>query len=379
MKNRTTIAILLSIFCVMGCVEPFDPPEIASPEAILVVEAVVDSPSGHAQVILSTIRNIASPSSDSLSTRISGAQVNIESGGVQYPLFENTEPGFYETFIPVTESDELILRFTVYGKQYESDPVFVRPTPPIDSITYDAAPDGVTFEVTTHDPLNETRYYQYTFEETIQYRTQFSSDYYYDGETVFQREESIFYCWKSIPSSRILATTTEGLAEDIVFKFPLIFVPGDSWKKEIKYSLLVEQYALSKEAYLYLKELQTNTENLGSLFDPQPGRIEGNIHSSDPDEYVIGYFNARQKQEKRIFVRRQDLPDYPRLPPICNIFDIDSLSIADLEMQTRYIELIGAIQNDFGTIIGYTTVGSRRCLDCRILRGGTNIQPDFWE
>jgi hypothetical protein len=377
-RSLFTILYIPALFF-MACVEPFDPPEIASPERIIVIEATVDAPSGDARVVLSEIQNIASPPEDSLAFRISGAQVTIQSNNSTYTLPES-EAGVYRAFIDAQIGTALTLQVNVNGNLYESDAVTILPTPPIDSLTYDAAPDGITFEVTTHDPDNSTKYYQWTYEETIQYRTQFISEYIYTGETVLPRTEGIFHCWKTIPSTSILTTTTEGLSDDVVYKFPLVYFPGDSWKKEIKYSLLVGQYAISKEAYLYLKELQTNTENLGSLFDPQPGRIVGNIRSvTDPEEYVIGYFNGRQRQEKRIFVTRQELPEYPRLPNICNLFEIDSLTVEQLAKRTLPLDLIGTIRSEFGTVIGYTTTGSARCLDCRILRDGTNIQPDFWE
>ncbi|MEJ7664694.1 MAG: DUF4249 family protein [Hymenobacter sp.] len=44
------------------------------------------------------------------------------------------------------------------------------------------------------------------------------------------------------------------------------------------YSILVRQYALTPEEFAYWDKLRKNTENLGTLFDPLPSQLSGNVH-----------------------------------------------------------------------------------------------------
>ncbi len=380
MITRPLISLLF-LLLLAGCVEPFDPPEIVDPEEIIIIEGTLDNPDGKARVVLSRIRNLNSPLADSLNARISGANVQIVVDGNSYGILE-TEIGVYTSYIPVQTGSEARLVVEFAGNVYESSEVTVDPVPEIDSITFSADDNGVTIEVTTGDDANDTQFYQWTYMETAQYRTQFSSDYYFDGIEVQQRhrDDQRFYCWKTIPSTSIVVATTEGLAENVVYKYPVHRIPDDSWKKEISYSLLLHQYSISEEAYRFLRELENNTENVGSLFDPQPGRIFGNIRNvTNPNEYVLGLFSARDRKTKRFFLDMENLPSYPSVLPVCNLQAFDTLSVEEVNNLTQPTDLMGAILNLFGNVIGYTRAYEPRCQDCRLLRGGTNIEPDYWE
>lgn len=379
MKQHSILYSLFLAAFFITCVEPFDPPEIVTPDEIVVIEGTLDAPDGRATIRLSQIRNISTTEADSALGLIRGATVTITLDGSVYTIPE-VSPGIYQSLLPVSEDSQASLQVQALGEIFESTEVIVPTGPPIDSLTFSADERGVQVEVTTHDPENSTRYYQWTYVETVEFRTQFGSGFYYDGSEIIQRDEQTFRCWQTIPSTSISVATTDGLSEDVVFKYPLIFIPSDSWKRGIEYSVLVDQYAISEEAYIFLKELENNTENVGTLFDPQPGRIFGNIQNvSNPEKYVIGQFSARATTQKRFFVSADELPDYPRLPDVCSLIGVDSLLLPEIYERTTRFGLIAPIVNFSGSIIGYTTAAAV-CMDCRLLReGSTNIQPDFWE
>jgi len=380
LKPVAAISLLL-IFCTfLSCVEPFDPPEISNPEEILIIEGTLDAPEGEAKVILSRIRNLSSTAADTLGARVSGADVRITVDGNAYTLTES-ETGIYTGLLPVQYGSFAGLTVNVFGKIYESDIVTLQPVPDIDSITFEADENAVRIEVTTGDPTAVNRYYQWTYVETAEYRTQFSSDYYFDGNEVQQRmNEQQFYCWKTTPSSNILVATTEGLAENLIFKYPVVRLPANSWKKERKYSILLNQFSISEEAYIFLNELENNTENVGSLFDPQPGRIVGNVRCvTNPEEYVLGLFSARDKKSQRFFLDSRELPDYPSVLPVCSLQSFDTLSVQEVYNLNGPRDLMGAILTPAGMIIGYTRAFEQKCQDCRVLRGGSNSKPPYWE
>ncbi len=360
------------------CVEPFDPPEIASPDEILVIQGTLDAPDGTGRVMLSKIQPITSPASDSLNFRVGGARVEMIVGGSNYVLPE-TNPGFYEAEIPVTVGQEARLLVEINGRIYESSVVTVRPVPEIDSLTFSADALGVEIEVNTHDPENTTKWYQWTFEETAEYQALFGSDYYWDGEQIFRQPEQQRVCWQTNNSNTIMVYTTDGLTEDVVFRYPIIYLDPNSWKIQYKYSVLVSQYSISEADYIFLKELENNTENIGTLFDPQPGRIFGNIQSvSDPEEYVIGQFSARSVTRDRLFIDQRQLPDYPLPFQNCHVNDLDSISTILLDSIPYPRTLVGSLTTPMGNIWGYS-YALPQCMDCRLLREGTNVKPDFWE
>ncbi len=100
--------------------------------------------------------------------------------------------------------------------------------------------------------------------------------------------------------------TTNGLGKSKVTAQLVQSLPGYSINMRIQYSILIRQFSLSKEAYLYWKALKDVNETQGSLYDRQPGSIRGNIKSLTDNELVLGYFDAGVVSEKRAFFSPDD-------------------------------------------------------------------------
>jgi hypothetical protein len=259
-------------------------------------------------------------------------------------------------------------------------------SPEIDSITWEVVnEDVVQLYVTTHDPENNTKYYRWTYEETWQYHPPFYSNLdYVDGEVVYRdfANNSIYDCWQSSPSTNILVNSTVRLQEDVVYKQPLLAInTRTNSRLDVKYSMLVRQYALTKEAFEYWDLLKKNSENLGTLFDPQPSQLPGNLYcTTQPDEPVLGFVSAGAVVEKRLFIRRSDIPisiPYNRNPS-CLIDTIPAYPPSVLEEAFAQGDTIPLNPvYGFGGLEGYEA-SSTYCVDCRT-RGGTNVEPDFWE
>ena len=72
------------------------------------------------------------------------------------------------------------------------------------------------------------------------------------------------------------------------------------------------QSALTAEAHDYWRKVGILISGNGSLFDPPPAKIYGNIFESPEQgtEKVFGYFQATNQTVSRIFTLRQDFPYY---------------------------------------------------------------------
>ena len=377
---RLAYGSLLMLVVINACVEPYDPPLENEDVNMLVVDGFLDASEDTARITV--MRTLPVKSSDIIPPE-SGALVSIEDDkGLIYTLTETTA-GIYKGAVPgagAHSSYRLLIR-TKNNREYVSDFTIVPETPEIDSITYRASSGGVEFFVSTHDATNSSRHYRWTFQETYQYNARFNSLFMFEGdEPVFRPlDQSLFTCWRTDPSTDILVTSTSHLQESVVNKFPIAFISIQSIKMSVKYSMLVRQHTLTEEAYNYWLQLERSTENLGGLFDPLPSEVQGNIRSmSDPSETVIGLFSAGTVQEKRIFVKRSDLPrelaGYFRGNPLCML---DSVPVSELsEVYPASTLLVDALYSG-PALVGYTAT-TISCADCRTM-GGKTTRPPFWE
>ena len=128
----------------------------------------------------------------------------------------------------------------------------------------------------------------------------------------------------------------------------------------------------------FLEQMKKNTESLGTIFDPQPSAIKGNIHAvSDPDEMVIGYINATTAQEQRIFISEPQLVNRGfNIYNFCSDFEI----INNRDSLKPYIPGYWPYVLDVSRLRAPLYVyffSTPECVDCR-LRGGVNVKPNFW-
>jgi hypothetical protein len=373
--------LILVALMVDGCIEPYDPPLNDSDVNLLVVDGFLNASDALATVTLSRTQPVNGTGDIPAE---SGAQIVIEDGsGLFYPLAE-VQPGTYNGLVPNASSEEryrLIIK-TAGGRDYASSFVTVVETPAIDSVTWAKQDGGIEFYVNTHDPSNLAQYFRWKFVETYEYNATFNSLLKFEGQEVVgrPRTESLFTCWRTTESTGIILGSTKQLEQAVVSRYPITYVPGGSIKLRARYSLLVQQQALTVEAYDYWLNLEKSTEHLGGLFDPLPSEVKGNIHSqSNPSETVIGFFGAGTMRERRLFVRRSQLPQeiLGRFNgnPSCVIDTVYLNELDQIHQPTTL--LIDGIYAPFAGLIGYSTAPVY-CADCRTL-GGTTVRPTFWD
>jgi hypothetical protein len=269
---------------------------------------------------------------------------------------------------------------TTDGNQYLSEYVHVIPDPPIDSVNAVFDADGAHLLVNTHNPNNNTRYYMWNYAETWEYHSAEDSYLIYKPDSgVINRTpaEDVFTCYRGDASTSLLIYSTAKLTQDVVSQFQLLVIPQGDQRLSVEYSLLVNQFALSDSAFDYLQLMQGNTENLGSIFDPLPSSLKGNIRCvTNPSQPVIGYVNASGFQTTRIFVLRPDDWQYDFQ---CAVRD------TTLPLKAMLADNFGGVNGSSiftpiepteppggGWVSNFTI-----CVDCTA-QGGTTTKPSFW-
>jgi hypothetical protein len=196
----------------------------------------------------------------------------------------------------------------------------------------------------------------------------------------------VYYCFSSDTSSSITLGTSARLKQDVIYQQPIIAIPSTSEKIETKYSILLQQYALTGDAYNFWTNLKKNTEQLGSIFDAQPSNINGNIHNvANSSEPVIGYISACTSQSKRVFITNAQLPQtfVPTYPYNCQTdsdfyckapFCANQVAQFLIPPNTGFLPVSAIYMGP--SIIGYVA-SSNTCIDCTLR--GTTVQPPFWK
>lgn len=379
-KSKWIGGIVLLTSVVMSCIETYDPPLDNRDVNYLVVDGFLNASNGTANIALT--RTLPVKSKEFIPAE-SGASVQIvDSNGEAHPLTE-TKPGLYSggvTNVDAQTRYRLSIR-THDNREYSSDLIDIIESPAIDSISYWLDNNEVVFGINSHDPTGKAKYFRWKYIETYEYRSKYHSSFKFVGDEIKLRteEEFISTCWKSNPSTDILLGSTRHLSESVVSNNRLLSIPFDSVKLSIKYRLFVQQQSLTEDEYNYWLNLRKSTENLGSLFDPLPSEVSGNIHSiTNPDEKVIGYFSAGTVTETVRYIGRSEFPlEATRNSGINPNCAIDTILTADIPNISHSTLLIDELF-EMGIIsIGYST-SENLCIDCRI-HGGIPSRPPFWE
>ncbi len=305
---RKILIILFALALLFNCRKPYSPPASELSNTTLVVEGMIAvGDSADNRILLSRLKPLDDTTINDPEER---AQVVIESAAGGRWVLPEVSPGNYRAINNIPVNSDYRLRITATsGKTYETP--FLKPvnTPPIDSVTW-SQPDDLNIYVHSFDPSGTTRYYRWDYNETWEYRSYYNPEVeYVNGAiVVIPPARQIYSCWRFRDANAINILNTTALSEDRVSYFPLKTIPNGSEEGSARYSILVKQMGLTKEAYEFWNILKKNTEMTGSLFDPQPSQLPTNIICvSDPKERVVGYLCAGKQETKRIFVTYAEL------------------------------------------------------------------------
>lgn len=384
MNLEKYVYLIFTLFLYNSCIFEFDPPS-EDYENLLVVEALLND--GEEAFTVKISRSIPIDTSGFIPEK--GAEVSISDNTGSIDYLSEVYPGLYSSSPAFRAQSGRSYQLHIQiaqGKRYESDSVFLRETPPIDSVYYryeervtTDGPDkipGLQIYLSTHDSNNNTWYYRWEFEETWEFRSLYNSLQLWNDGDIIDRTEQVYRCWKRNSSTNILVSNSKNLNKDIISELPVVYISNATDKLGIKYSILVKQYALSERSYTYWKEQENINESLGTLFDPQPYVIKGNIYNPDDEnEVVLGYFDASSVQEERIFISKGEYPPFTTINNYAHCSDTIVSYFQIPSLLNEGFMLVGEVASQTSStryLLSYPT-----CLDCTFY--GINIEPDFWE
>lgn len=385
---------ILIVFSAFQCRDPYNVIIPTNGDGVLVVEGLVNA-TGKTNIILSRTTRL----SDKRIAPERSAVVSIEgeNGSAGYPMFEISEGNYESADIFLDPLIKYRLRIqTADSREYATD--FKNPmiTPVVDSLTWRQTPEGVDIFSNAHDESGTLQYFKLDYEEAWEFHSAYrtllgfrevdpSQNNGYKYRLIFLNpitqsvDTTLYNCYNERKSSDINVVSTERLSSNVLL-VPVRSIPRASVELSVLYSILVKQYALSKDGYEFFERVRKNTEQLGSIFDAQPSEVSGNVKCiTDPSELVIGYIEFTNVETKRLFINNESLNDWGYFQDGCgsypgNPIDNDP-SLFERLVEQGFVPTVIHESSPGGGIKSFQ-VQKEDCVDCR--RTGSSIKPDFW-
>lgn len=359
----------------MACKDKYVPSIVSDKRSYLVVEGFINN--GPDSTYITVSRTFKLDDTARVTHELH-ARLTVEGkDNSSYPLTEwgNGQYGVPSLALNKTVQYRLHIT-TAAGKQYVSDYLDLKTSPPIDSVSWKRIDAGLQIYANTHDPQNASHYYRWDYMQTWEFNSFYFAELQWTNNQLnFLFPNPYYTCWKYGGNSNILTTSTTKLTQDRVAEYPLVLIPSNSWIISVRYSILVKQYVLTADAYNFWLDMQRNTEQIGSIFSPQPSGNKTNLHAvADSSEQVIGFISAGTLTKQRIFIIPSQIPNWtPGTYANCEELDTRPDS-ARYFLQGGSYDPIDYYFNDFGQQrLHYS---SALCVDCRLT--GVNQKPPFW-
>ncbi len=352
--RKVFIYILLAT--ISGCIEPFEPDFDLDTSNIVITGIITDVEPAYIEITKPVLKNTKLRNAE----RVSGATVILyDDQGNEEQLFEK-KTGYYEG-----------LSKGVVGRKYHinvhladnniivSPPQLLNSCPSIDSLSLEQISylefigniqlfiNGLNLNLDMNNSDTLATYYKWTVGGTYKRYTAF--DYYLQGPACYVTLPADFY----FVLGESLSSST-----NLLFKNLKFISPNGTYAEG--HSVEVSQYALTKEAYDYWKKVKDQQSNVGSVFDPPPAQIAGNLsYVNDRNIPVIGFFEVSSVKKERIFIRPTDFFELTKESAEFSTSDINANCFAPLGWIGPFIP-------------------PAWCDDCSLLENSTKTKPSYW-
>lgn len=296
------------ILFAISCQYPVDRAKLPDTQKFLVIDGEITE--GFAKVnVIYSLERVTSNGAYTLPKAPLVTAVIVDGTGTRYQI-KNTL-GVRDTLFKgkIGNTYQLIVEFD--GKRYESTKETMRPCPELESLTAqynresfrtagDLNYDGFDVYAEAKDIPGVANFYQWHW---LNYALATSC------AKVFSKAEGreVYLpcfpndCWNIIQNQKIIVQSDNlrdgNPLRQLVVRVPFATPPN-------RYYLRVEQRSITPSVYNYLKSLETQTENIGTLFDiPAQTRFNPNVTNvNDLSEKILGVFSVYSYKRKVVYI-----------------------------------------------------------------------------
>jgi hypothetical protein len=255
---------------------------------------------------------------DSATFFFNGMGTFVTREGIVFPqgswvtYFVGRKTGIYRT--PINFRAEVGKTYTLQilllnGESYSSEPQKVLPVAPIEDVsilTYtrpSANPleqsSGATIQTKFTDPADETNFYFWRVANPV-----------YTFITDLEGASCCDVCFRYDDAA---ITNTFAIQDDTGFNgittnLPTISIGDDGFRFKDRLRVDFNQYSTVAAGHRYLRLIKQQLDLKGSVFDPLPANIRGNMFNvNDPNKQVLGYFFVSDVSTRTVYIRNSDL------------------------------------------------------------------------
>ncbi len=389
------LILILAAITTTGCIDDFDP-GITDYEDLLVIEGNIIKGNEKQYVRISKTAPINFPEYDPIENCVVKV---VDDQGNTFHYKENSN-GTYVGEIPVQAlsfNRKYQLQVVLPGnKEYHSGFIEINESSDVDSLyalveqdanTPEQYSEGLQFYVNLKAPEGATKNYMWEMEEAWELHTVYDIDGTWHKEDtippVYNPRSDKKVCYASSTIKEYFTSSTENLVVNEKKKIPLIYISASDVKLNVKYSLLVKQYALDDESFTYYSQNKLTNNDVGELYQTQPRQSRSNIlNINNTEELVLGVFWGSSVTKKRIFF---DGPLTSFNITHCNDIvechpQIGQTLLQYFQTKRRDLSLMALEfypgNRDSVLLWGYPS--DQTCIDCTA-EGASTVKPDFWQ
>ncbi len=318
LKRLIYIILLLP----MACIDPYKV-EVPQGQQLLTVEGLIHTGPGPHAITLTRSDTYGSVF-EGLVRPVTGATVVVRDNEGRITFLAEGQETRGSYFTPFGFQAEIGKSYTLQiqtpeGRVYTSLPERVESVPEIENVELKTVTvpvegetnprSGVQLISEINDPADQNNFYFWRISPIV-HVLEARPDLFVDRET---RTPAPKACCSTCFRTEVTGNRSLFIAQDDNFnglttRIPASFIEDNGLRFVERLRVDLKQYGISQEAYRFLRLVKQQAEISGSIFDPPPATIRGNMISlEDPDEVVLGYFIAAGEAVKRVYINKTDL------------------------------------------------------------------------
>jgi hypothetical protein len=366
--NKGSFFLMLLVF-VTGCIEPFDVTYENDTSNVVVTGSITDQVPARVEIARPAETNHTRVSGI---RKVTGATVTLSDDLGFQEVLQETSKGIYQGVTKGIVGRSYHIEVTLPDdSQIKSTPQLLKPCPSIDKLELEQVSFGnpisenikvevIGLNLNIHVDRKDTvsHFYKWSIGGTYEMYTAYNMQ----GKlckTIDSKNDSKPCYVSYLDYTNFTLGESVSKDADLISKKLKFLSPNSTYL--YGHSLEVSQYSMTKDAFDYWSKVEGQQKGVGSVFDPPPAQIIGNLRFiDDKQSNVMGFFEASSVKKRRVFLDRSNFknldPDSP------NFFDdgINEPCFDRWPGTERYL-----FPYDY-------------CCDCSLHDNSTRTKPSFW-